>query len=107
MGGGFRREETYTCLWLIHVGVWQKPAQYCKAIICQLKKKREMANKYMGQTTKDLYNTREFVFYMGSDSGEVRRDIKGNNMIRFCILTEVYSDSAGGKKLQTDKLGGY
>ena len=24
-------------LWLIHVGVWQKPTQYCKAIIPQLK----------------------------------------------------------------------
>ena len=21
------------CIWLIHVDVWQKPAQYCKAII--------------------------------------------------------------------------
>ena len=25
------------CIWLIHVDVWQKPAQYCKAIILQLK----------------------------------------------------------------------
>ena len=24
-------------LWLIHVDVWQKPTQYCKAIIPQLK----------------------------------------------------------------------
>ena len=24
-------------LWLIHVVVWQKPTQYCKAIILQLK----------------------------------------------------------------------
>ena len=54
-----KREGTYVYLWLIHVDVWQKPAQYCKAIICQLKKReREMANKYMGQTTKDLYNTK-------------------------------------------------
>ena len=27
-------------LWLIHVDVWQKPTQYCKAIILQLKKKK-------------------------------------------------------------------
>ena len=60
MGGGFRKEETHVYLWLIHVDVRQKPAQYCKVIICQLKKReREMANKYMGQTTKDLYNTKE------------------------------------------------
>ena len=26
---------------LIHVDVWQKPAQYCKAIILQLKKKHQ------------------------------------------------------------------
>ena len=24
-------------LWLIHVDAWQKPTQYCKAIILQLK----------------------------------------------------------------------
>ena len=35
--GRFRREGTYACLWLIHVDVWQKPTQYCKAIIFQLK----------------------------------------------------------------------
>jgi hypothetical protein len=35
VGGRFKTEETYIYLWLIHV--WQKPAQYCKAIILQLK----------------------------------------------------------------------
>ena len=38
VGGRFKREGTYAYLWLIHVDVWQKPAQYCKAIILQLKK---------------------------------------------------------------------
>ena len=32
-----KREATYEYLWLIHVDVWQKPTQYCKAIILQLK----------------------------------------------------------------------
>ena len=27
----------YTYVWLIHADVWQKPVQYCKAIILQLK----------------------------------------------------------------------
>ena len=31
------REGTWVYLWLIHVDVWQKPIQYCKAIILQLK----------------------------------------------------------------------
>ena len=35
-GGRFKREGTYVYLWLIHVDVWQKPAQYCKAMILQL-----------------------------------------------------------------------
>ena len=33
----FKTDETYIYLWLIHVDVWQKPKQYCKAIILQLK----------------------------------------------------------------------
>ena len=39
MGGGRKvlRKGTYVYLWLIHVDVWQKPAQYCKVIILQLK----------------------------------------------------------------------
>ena len=31
----FKRVGTYVYLWLIHVDVWQKPTQYCKAIILQ------------------------------------------------------------------------
>ena len=48
----FKREGTYVYLWLIHVDVWQKPTQYCKAIILQLKiifkkenKKRDSISK--------------------------------------------------------------
>ena len=40
LGGGGRedkREGIYVYLWLIHVDVWQKPTQYCKAIFLQLK----------------------------------------------------------------------
>ena len=40
-GVGSEREvpegESYACLWLTHVDVWQKPTQHCKAIILQLK----------------------------------------------------------------------
>ena len=35
--GRFVREQTHACQWLIHVDVWQKPPQYCKVIILQLK----------------------------------------------------------------------
>ena len=31
VGGRFKREGTCVYLWLIHVDVWQKPVQYCKA----------------------------------------------------------------------------
>lgn len=35
--GRFRREGTYIWLWLIHGDIWQKPTQYHKTIILQLK----------------------------------------------------------------------
>ena len=38
-GVGFKREGAYVYLCLIHADVWQRPVQYCKAIILQLKKK--------------------------------------------------------------------
>ena len=37
--GGLGWGSTHVHQWLIHVDVWQKPSQYCKAIILQLKKK--------------------------------------------------------------------
>ena len=36
--GIFQQVSSYVYLWLIHVDVWQKPTQHCKAIILQLKK---------------------------------------------------------------------
>ena len=38
--GEFKREGTYEYLWLIHVDVWQKPTQYYKVIILQLKRNK-------------------------------------------------------------------
>ena len=38
MGGRFKRKGTFVYLQLIHVDVWQKPSQYCRAIILQLKR---------------------------------------------------------------------
>ena len=37
VGERVRREGTYIYLWVIHVDTCQKPTQYCKAIIFQLK----------------------------------------------------------------------
>ena len=36
-GVGGRREGTYVCPWLTHAAIWQKPTQYYKALILQLK----------------------------------------------------------------------
>ena len=32
-----KRDHQYVYLWVIHVDIWQKPIQYCKEIILQLK----------------------------------------------------------------------
>jgi len=37
VGGRFKREGIQVHLWLIHVDIWQKTTQYCKAIILKLK----------------------------------------------------------------------
>ena len=36
-GGRLKREGTYVYLWLINVSIWQKPTQYYKAVILQVK----------------------------------------------------------------------
>ena len=39
VGGMYKSEGTHTYIWLIHIDIWQKLAQNCKAIILQSKKK--------------------------------------------------------------------
>ena len=66
MGGKLNREVTYVCLWLIHIDVWQKPTQYHKAIILQLKinlKKRSQRPRE-GQEEKFCRMTRASVAEM-------------------------------------------
>ena len=41
----FKRERIYVYLWLIHIVVWQKLTQHCKAIIPQLKINKLKNNK--------------------------------------------------------------
>ena len=51
VGGSFKTEGTYVHLLLIHVATRQKPTQYCKAIILQLKRnfKKEPSMRCLDQ----------------------------------------------------------
>lgn len=40
-------------LWLIHVDVWQRPTQYCRATVLQLKKKRKKKVKQNEHITEE------------------------------------------------------
>ena len=54
MGERFKSEETYVCLWLVHVGVWQKTTKFPKAIILQLKNKLIFKNKSNDPKNKEI-----------------------------------------------------
>ena len=55
MGGRSKREGTYVYLWLIHVDAWQKPTQYCKAIVLQLKINKEKQKKIIIVNGKPVF----------------------------------------------------
>jgi len=60
VGRRFKREGTYGYLWLIHVDVWQKPVQYCKDIILQLKikkKKKVLAGLISSRTSEGEFSS--------------------------------------------------
>ena len=52
VAGRLERERTCVHLWLIRVDVWQKPAQYCKPIILQLKINENVAWGEVEQSNK-------------------------------------------------------
>ena len=49
VGGRFNREATHVTLWLIHVVIWQKRTQHCKAIILQFKINLKIKKKKKGK----------------------------------------------------------
>ena len=59
MGGSFKREGPYVYLWLIHVDVWQKPTQYCKAFIFQIKRGKKKSK------TVEFSEFLKEIFYLG------------------------------------------
>lgn len=56
--GASKREGTYICLWLIPVDIWEKPIQYCEAIILQLKRSKEKQEK-KPRDPRDVYTQRK------------------------------------------------
>ena len=64
MGGSFKREGPYVYLWLIHVDVWQKPTQYCKAFIFQIKR-----GKKKSKTVEFSEFLKEIFTWEGAGSG--------------------------------------
>ena len=56
MAGRFERKGTYVYLWLIHIAVWKKPTQQCKAIILQLKINEKILTKQKKQTKKQQFS---------------------------------------------------
>ena len=88
MRGQFRREGTCVYLWLTHVDVWQEPAQYCKAIIFQLKKKK-----------KDLFKLKSFAQQKKrKETNKTKRQpnewekIFANNMSNKKLISKIYKE---------------
>ena len=53
---GDSRGKRHVYLWLIHIAIWQKPTQYCEAIILQLKinKKETILYVFMIETCNSI-----------------------------------------------------
>ena len=65
------REGTQVYLWLINDDVWQKPTQFCKAIILQSK------NKF--KIKKNFFNLEDD----GKNKGEYFHHLWGSEIVKF------------------------
>ena len=50
-----KMEGTHVYLWLIHTDALQKPSQYCKTIILQLKRKLDIPTEWLPVTKGKNY----------------------------------------------------
>ena len=79
VAGRFKMEGTYEYLWLIHVDVWQRPKQHCKAIVLQLKIKfKNLA------VDKNQQDRMFFKIFVGDPDS-----ICGQKSIIFILLKEI------------------
>ena len=75
VGGNFKRQGTYIYLWLIHVDVWQKPTQYCKAITTQLKINKLKKKDYIKAKTKYAFIFKHCKLYRIPDSSSTYEEL--------------------------------
>ena len=54
---GFKREGTYVHLWLIQADGWQKPTQYCRAIILQCNTNKLNKKKFLWKSPRVLFRS--------------------------------------------------
>ena len=81
VGEGFRREGTHVYLWLIHLDVWQRPAQYCKALTLQLKKEKKKCAGRTQVCTKNVSSLRA-----GSLSASVASMVPERELLLLLLL---------------------
>ena len=60
VGGRLKKEGTYAYLWLMHVVVWQKPIQHCKAATLQLNINFKILKQYCNKFNKGFKNGPHF-----------------------------------------------
>ena len=85
--GSFKREGTYVYLWLIHVAVWQKLTQYCKAI-----KKIENYTNHKKKLLKTSC-TSLCMKYASSYFGLMPRSITAEASIYLCVYPYTNKES--------------
>ena len=60
----FRMKGTHVYLWPIHTDVWQKPSQFCKVIILQLKLINNFFKIPPGTKSKDKQQLEEMITHI-------------------------------------------
>ena len=72
IGGMFKWEGSCIKLWLIHVDVWEKPTEFYKAIILQLKNKFKTKKKVVVAPALLFQYTKANKFYTSIPTEEAR-----------------------------------
>ena len=94
--GRYHREGKYVYLWLIHVDVWQKPTQYYKPIILQLKIFfKKLKEKIVVHIYNRLLNYKKNAFESALMSWMnlepiAHSELSQKEKDKYCILMHVY-----------------
>ena len=101
VGGRFKREGTYIYQWLRHVGIWQKPEQYCNYPPIKNNFFKNEMSTFLKLSCLSYF---PYVYYSDSSRKQLGESLSEVQVIKYLISLSLYYFEKKGFDLSFNHL---